>query len=333
MKYLDAAGKTVSVREEDVAAILFSDTPSNLAKANVAAGENKFDKAFTLFQEALNEIGTGAGKAREFHKQYILHDWAMALQARGDIRQSLDMFERLRKECGDCRLRGESYRKGLELARKKLPDHVDVILKEQKNEPEPLGGQAALELARVLYEKNEFDAANAEFSKLGEKVAAPYAPEARLWSLRCLRALKKLDEFESAAIRILGDRGSATPALVQCAGSGLSEALLIKSAKDKTKVREALMAATQAIAIGPPAAKESPEDYLIALLNAAKCYQIMANDLQKPESKTDYKNRAISYCMEVSRLYKDTRWASVAQKELSALGHDEKAPKDSNPSK
>jgi hypothetical protein len=221
----------------------------------------------------------------------------------------------------------------LELARKKLSEQVEVILKEMKNEPEPLGGQAALELARTLYEKNEFDAANAEFSKLGEKVAAPYAPEARLWSLRCLRALKKLDEFESAAIRILGDRGSATPALIQCAGSGLSEALLIKSSKDKAKVREALMAAAQAIAIGPPAAKEPPEDYLEALLNAARCYQLLMKDLQKPEAKADYKNRAIGYCQEVSRLYRGTRWATMAQKELIALGYDEKEPKDPNPSK
>jgi hypothetical protein len=78
-----------------------------------------------------------------------------------------------------------------------------------KSEPEPVGSQAELELAKIKYTAGDFDTARAGFDKVASNPASPFAADAKLFSLRCIRGAKKMDELESACKRILDDKRRA----------------------------------------------------------------------------------------------------------------------------
>src|SRR6185436_11325015 len=111
------------------------------------------------------------------------------------------------------------------------------------------------------YTAGEFDAARGGFDKVASNAASPFSAEAKLFSLRCVRGLKKNDELEATCKRILDEKTNNPPALVQAAGAWMADILLRKNEKDKTKWRDILMICIQAIALGPPAGKEEGEDY------------------------------------------------------------------------
>src|SRR5262245_1148884 len=75
--YADAAGKAVTLKNEDVAEVTLFDVPASLKNANAAAATKNWEKAFNLYDAALGEIGPG--KARDLNKQYVLYGWALAL--------------------------------------------------------------------------------------------------------------------------------------------------------------------------------------------------------------------------------------------------------------
>src|SRR5476649_4471 len=114
-----------------------------------------------------------------------------------------------------------------------------------KSEPEPVGSQAELELAKIKYAGGDFDSARPMFDKVGSNAASPFAADAKLWGLRSIRAQKKMDELESACTRILADKAAASPGLLQAAGASLAEIQLKKSEKDKTKWRDILLLCIQ----------------------------------------------------------------------------------------
>lgn len=323
--YTDAAGKAVTAKSEEVNDVLLGDAPPSLAKANQAISESKFDKAFNLFEEALKEVS--GGKSRDLHRQYVYFQWAQGLNVKGDSKPALAKLEQLRRECGDCRLRPVSYQWGLELARKKEPALVEGLLNEMKSEPDPLGGEAGLELAKLKYEKGDYSGAAADFGRLGASATASYAPMARLWQMRCLRGDKKFDELDAAAARVMGDKAGSSPALLQCAAATVAESLLRKAGADKAKIRDAMLAAAQAVAVGPPGGKDEAEDYAIALVVSARCCRLLSDGTEKAETKQDYKARAINYCKEVTSFYRGTRWAAEAEKELVTLGAAGEKPK------
>src|SRR6185295_8120209 len=213
-----------------------------------------------------------------------------------------------------------------EYAKVKGGDAYENTLKEMKTEPEPVGSQAELELARIKFTAGEFDVARVGFDKVASNAGSPFAGDAKLFSLRCVRGLKKLDELEGACKRILDEKTNNPPALVQAAGAWMADIQLKKNEKDKTKWRDILMICIQSIALGPPAGKEEGEDYALALYTGAKCYVLLGNANEKAEAKEEYKQRAIAYYTEVKRGFSKSPLAEVAAKELVALGAE--APKD-----
>jgi tetratricopeptide (TPR) repeat protein len=326
--YSEAAGKVSTAKKEDVVSLDLGDKPPSLIKADQALAEGKYDKAINHYPAALEEIQQK--KARDLHKQFVLFSWANALNQRNSPAESLEMYRRLRNEGGDCWLRADSFQRSMEVAKGKGGDAYEGILKEMKSEPEPVGSQAELELAKIKYTGGDFDSARPMFDKVGSNAASPFAGDAKLWSLRCIRAQKKMDELESACTRILADKAASTPGLLQSAGASLADIQLKKSEKDKTKWRDILMLCVQSIALGPPAGKDEAEDYTLALMVGAKCYVLIGNDNEKAEAKEEYKNRAIAYYREVQRGYSRTPMAEAATKELVALGAEtpKDAPKD-----
>jgi tetratricopeptide (TPR) repeat protein len=325
--YTEAGGKVSTAKREDVVAVELGDKPPSLAKADQALSEGKYDRAINHYPAALEEIQQK--KARDLHTQFVLFSWAQALNQKNSPAEALEMYRRLRNECKDCWLRPESFQRSLEIAKAKGGDAVETILKEMKSEPEPVGSQAELELAKMKFTAGDFDSARPMFDKIGSNPASPFAGEAKLWSLRCIRGQKKADELESACTRILGDKAAATPGLLQAAGAALADIQLQKSVKDKTKWRDILMMCLQSIAQGPPASKDDAEDYCLALMVGAKCYVLISNDAEKAEAKEEYKNRAIGYYREVQRGFSKTSMAEAATKELVALGAE--AAKDAPP--
>jgi len=326
--YSEAAGKVSTAKKEDVVSLDLGDKPPSLIKADQALAEGKYDRAINHYPGALEEIQQK--KARELHKQFVLFSWANALNQKISPAEALEMYRRLRNEGGDCWLRADSFQRSMEVAKAKGGDAYEGILKEMKSEPEPVGSQAELELAKIKYTGGDFDSARPMFDKVGSNAASPFAGDAKLWSLRCIRAQKKMDELESACTRILADKAASTPGLLQSAGASLADIQLKKSEKDKTKWRDILMLCIQSIALGPPAGKDEAEDYTLALMVGAKCYVLIGNDNEKAEAKEEYKNRAIAYYREVQRGYSRTPMAEAATKELVALGAEtpKDAPKD-----
>jgi tetratricopeptide (TPR) repeat protein len=322
--YSETGGKVKTEKAEDVVNVTLGDPPTSLAKAEAALGNSQFDKAISNYNAALEEIAKE--KKRELHKWYILFNIAHAMNLKGSPNEALDMYRRLRNEGGDSWYRSQSFQRSMEIARVKGGDAYEGILKEMKSEPEPVGSQAELELAKIKYTAADFDTARAGFDKVASNPASPFSADAKLFSLRCIRGAKKMDELESACKRILDDRSSSSPALLQAAGAWTADLMLKKSEKDKTKWRDILMICVQAIALGPPAGRDEGEDYALALVTGAKLYVHMSNANDKAEAKEEYKNRAVAYYTEVKRGYGKTASAEIAQKELVALGVEQ--PKD-----
>jgi len=323
--YTEGAGKVSTAKKEDVSAVELGDKPPSMAKADAAMAASQYDKAINHYAPALEEVA--AKKARDLHKQFVIFQWAQALALKGSPGEAIEKYRQLRNECGDCWLRADSFQRSLELAKVKGGDTYETILKEMKSEPEPIGSQAELELAKLKYTAGDFDAAKISFDKVGGNPASPFAADAKLFSLRCIRGLKKMDELESTCKRILEEKTANPPALVQAAGAWMGDILLKKNEKDKAKWRDILMVCVQAIALGPPAGKEEGEDYALALLTGAKLYVLMGNANEKAEAKDEYKQRATAYLTEIKRGYGKTAVGPLAEKELVALGAAE-APKD-----
>jgi hypothetical protein len=319
------AGKVLSAKKEDVASVELGDKPPSMGKADAAMAASQYDKAIANYGPCLEEITQK--KARDLHKQFVLFQWAQALALKGSAGEAIDKYRQMRNECGDCWLRADSYQRSLELAKVKGGDAYEGILKEMKAEPEPVGSQAELELAKLKYTAGDFDVARISFDKVASNTASPFSGEAKLFSLRCVRGQKKMDELEASCKRILEEKTNNPPALVQAAGAWMADILLRKNEKDKTKWRDILMVCVQAIALGPPAGKEEGEDYALALLVGAKCYVLLGNANEKAEAKEEYKQRATAYLTEIKRAYSKSPIAELAAKELVALGASE-APKD-----
>jgi tetratricopeptide (TPR) repeat protein len=326
--YSETGGKVTTVKAVDVSDVVLGEPPPSLAKADQALANSQYDKAINHYQPALEEIA--AKKARDLHKQFIHFKWAQALALKGSPNEALDMYRKLRNEGGDCWLRAQSFQRSLEIAKGKGGEAYEGILKEMKAEPEPVGSQAELELARIKYTAGEFDAARAGFEKVAANPASPFSADAKLFSIRCIRGLKKLDELEGACKRILDDKTTSSPALLQAAGAWMAEMQLKKFEKDKTKWRDILMICVQAIALGPPAGKDEGEDYALALLTGAKCYVLLGTATDKDEAKEEYKTRAMGYYREVERAYSRSPLAEIAKKEIVALGGGGEAPKAPN---
>ena len=316
--YAETGGKVTTVKAVDVTDVILGEPPPSLAKADAALANSQYDKAINHYAPALEEIA--GKKARELHKQFIHFKWAQALALKGSPNEALEMYRKLRNEGGDCWLRAQSFQRSLEIAKGKGGEAYEGILKEMKAEPEPVGSQAELELARIKYTAGEFDAARSGFEKVANNPASPFASDAKLFSIRCIRGLKKLDELEGACKRILDDKTTSSPALLQAAGAWMAEMQLKKFEKDKTKWRDILMICVQAIALGPPASKDEGEDYALALLTGAKCYVLLGTSAEKDEAKEEYKTRAMGYYREVERAFSKSPLAEIAKKELVALG-------------
>ena len=329
--YTDLAGKTGTAKPEDVLSVTLADAPAALAKADAASAEMNFVRAINLYQVALEELQSKKG--RPVHKQFILFNWAAALNGNKAPAEALEMFKRLRSECGDCFLRGESFRRSLEIARQQDSEVLEKVLAEMKIEDGINGQRAEYELAKLMYKKGQHDAAAPVFGKYSNMKSYPETDEASLWYLRCLRAQKKTGELETLCNRVLADK-SSPPALAQAAGASLAEIQAKALDKDKTKARDVLMTCVGAISLGPPASKEEGEDYALALVIGGRCYVLMANAVEKPDAKEDYKSRAIGYYREAQKAFKGTPMADLATKELVALGVEEKSkepPKDVKP--
>ena len=322
--YSETGGKVSTAKAEDVVTVTLGDPPPSMAKAEAALGNSQFDKAISNYNAALEEITKE--KKRDLHKWYILFQIAHANNLKGSPNEALEMYRRLRNEGGDSWYRGQSFQRSMEIARVKGGDAYEGILKEMKSEPEPVGSQAELELAKIKFTAGDFDSARAGFEKVANNPASPFASDAKLFALRCIRGAKKNDELESACKAILSGGGGSSPALLQAAGAWTADLMLKKMEKDKTKWRDILMVATQAIALGPPAGKDEAEDYALALVTGAKLYVLMSNANEKAEAKEEYKSRAVAYYTEVKRAYARTASAEIANKELVALGVEQ--PKD-----
>jgi len=323
--YSEGGGKIKTDKKEDVTSVELGEKPPSMGKADAAMAASQYDKAINNYTPALEEIAQK--KARELHKQFVLFSWAQALALKGSPNEALEKYKQLRNECGDCWLRADSFQRCLELAKVKGGDAYETILKEMKGEPEPVGSQAELELAKLKYTGGDFDSARQSFDKVASNATSPFAADAKLFSLRCVRGLKKMDELEATCKRILDEKTANPPALVQAAGAWMADLQIKKFEKDKTKWRDILMICIQAIALGPPAGKEEGEDYALALLVGAKCYVLLGNANEKAEAKDEYKSRATAYLTEIKRGYSKSPIAELATKELVALGAAE-APKE-----
>jgi tetratricopeptide (TPR) repeat protein len=322
----EAGGKASTLKSDDVATVtLGGDVPPSLQKADQAVAEGRIERALNLYPAALEEIAKKT--SRDLHKQFVYWNWADALRLKGSPAEALEMLRKLRSECTDCFLRPSSFDRSLDIARPKGDEMVEAVLNEMKGEPDPVGGKAQMEIARMKFSKGSYEEASSLYSKLSSAAGTVYANDAKLGYLRCLRLLKKTDDLESQCKQILADRTSSGPSLLQAAGAAYCSIQLPKVEKDKTKLRELLMTCIQSIALGPPSAKDEGEDYALGLLVTAKCYSILGKDLEKQEAKDEYRNRAISYLKEIRSVYKGSAMAEQAQKELVAIG--EEKPKDS----
>jgi len=199
--YVETGKSPQTAKKEDVSGVELGDKPPSMAKADAAMAASQYDKAINHYAPALEEVA--AKKARDLHKQFVIYQWAQALALKGSPGEAIEKYRQLRNECGDCWLRTDSFQRSLELAKVKGGDAYENILKEMKGEPEPVGSQAELELAKLKYTGGDFDAAKVSFDKVASNPASPFAGDAKLFSLRCVRGLKKNDELESTCKRIL----------------------------------------------------------------------------------------------------------------------------------
>jgi tetratricopeptide (TPR) repeat protein len=317
-----AGGKSITLPRSEYTDFIFSDTPPSLPMANTAAAEQRWEKAFAWYEKALTEATSG--KHRDLHKQFVLWHWAEALRGKGDTDGALAMLQRLRKECGDCHKRPDAYHKALEYAKGKGAATYQAILEEMKAEPDPLGGEAELELAGIAFAGGNHDEALALYTKLSGKSDGFTAGAAKLGVFRCLKALKKTADLDALCQKVLADRGDGTPALAQAAGAWVARTMLQKAAKDRVKVRDAFLVAARAIVVGPPDRRDEAEDYVDALRVAARCSAILGETAAGAEQKAEYRARAAGYLTEIVRVYKGTEWAESALQELKELGVEDK---------
>jgi len=315
-------GKAVTLRRGEYTEVVLADPPPSLPRANTARGEQRWEKAFAWYEEALKEVASN--KRPDLHKQFIFWDWADALKGKGDADGALNMLQRLRKECGDCHLRPDAFRRALEFAKAKGATPYRAILEEMRAEPEPLGGEAELELANIAFTGAAYEEALGLFTKLSAKPEAAYAAAARLGIFRCLKALQKTADLEALCQKVLADKGDGAPALAQAAAAWTARSMLLKAGKDKAKVRDAFLIAARAIAVGPPDRRDEAEDYVEALRVAAKCSSILGETAAGAEQKAEYRSRAAGYLTEIVRVYKGSKWEESAQQELKELGVEDK---------
>lgn len=321
LAYTDG-GKNFTLQKAEYTEVVLADPPPSLPRANTARGEQRWEKAFAWYEEALKEVASN--KRPDLHKQFIFWDWADALRGKGDADGAMNMLQRLRKECGDCHLRADAYRRALEYAKAKGATPYRAILEEMRAEPEPLGGEAELELANIAFAGAAYEEALALYAKLSAKPEASYAAAARLGVFRCLKALKRTADLEALCQKVLADKGDGAPALAQAAGAWTARSMLQKAGKDKAKVRDAFLVAARAIAVGPPDRRDEAEDYVDALRVAAKCAAILGENSAGAEQKAEYRARAAGYLTEIVRVYKGSEWAESAQQELKELGVEDK---------
>ncbi len=316
----ETAAKTHTLKGSEVTDIIFGDEPPSYPRARRAMEGGLPDKAATLFEEALKEIDSK--KLRDLNKAPVLYSWAQFLAERGKVDESLAMLKKLRTECGDTWWRPDSYRKGFEIARAKGVEAQKAVLEEMKSEPEPFASEAEMGLADLASVRGEHAESLAIFTKVSGNSASPYANAAKLGVFRCLKTLNRKAELDAYCQKLLGDPATA-PSLQQAAGAWTAGSLLEKAGKDKAGIRNAIMAAAKAIAMGPPDRKEEAEDYVAAVRVAAKGYAALAAEATKQDQKQEYKSRASGYLMEIVRAYKGTPWAEAAQLELQTLGVQE----------
>ncbi len=311
----ETGGKQTNLTNEQFQDFTLGDPPSFMRDGDKAARANDWDKAISFYATGVGDIDKHPRK--DIFKQFLYWNLAKAHRAKKDFDKALAALKSLRKECGDCRLRKDSWNESLDIARGDKAK-ITIILNEMKSEPEPMKGTAELELAKIQFESNDFKGAKDVFSRLAGNSSQPYAGSAAVWNVRCLKALKETSALESACKSALANRAGLTPSLLQAAAGALGDVLYEKAQSDPKLLREALVAYAQAIAAGPPPAGETPSDYTNALLNAGRSYVKLAGSA-KPESMLNYQGRARGYFSELIRFYKNTEWARSAEADLAAL--------------
>lgn len=311
------SGQTVTLKGSDVAGIILGDSPGALQSAINAVAETKYDKAATRFEDALKEIETK--KLRDWNKAPVFLHWGEFLATRGDVDGALAMLKRVRTECGDSWWRPESWRKSIEIAKKKGVELQKTVLEEMKSEPEPLASEAQMGLAELAFSRGQYDEALNVYKQVASSTTSPAVDAAKAGVFRTLKVQKNASELDSYCQKLMAD-AATPPSLQQAAGAWAAGSLLEKAGKDRSKIRAAIMAAGKAIAMGPPERKEEAEDYVAALRVAAKGYAAYAAEATSVEHKQEYKARASGYLMEIVRAYRGTPWAEAAQLELSTLG-------------
>jgi len=318
----DTGGKAVTLKTEEFTAITLGDTPPGLSSADRAVSDRDFRRAAELYKSALADVSNG--KARPIHKSDILLKLARALRASNDEAQALDTLRTLRSECGNCPQRRDAYREALEIARSRKDDGaIRQVLGDMKNEPEPLKGEAEMEVAADAYAKGEYAAAQQGFAAVASRSDAPRAAAGRAGVMRCLRVMKKMDELESICKTVLAGPPSGPLFLRQAAYASQGAIFLAKAeAGEKDKLREALHAFLKAVAIGPPAREEPQDDYAFSLMSASRCYALLSQAATAPEARQEYKSWSTGYLTEVARSYRTTEWGKMAEKELGTGGSD-----------
>jgi tetratricopeptide (TPR) repeat protein len=317
----DTGGKLVTLKPEEVSRIILGDMPESLITANGLMAERDYSRAIDLYKAALEEVAKG--RARDLHKPDILLNLARACRGANYDAQALETLKRLRSECGPCLVRRESYRLAIDIARARRDEALPQILSEMKNEPDPLRGEAELELAKESYRRGDYNAAQKAFSAIVGKSDSAAAEIARAWVMRCLRAVKKTDELE-ALCKSVSAASVSSLALRQALQASQGTLLLAKAGGDKAKLRDALHAFLKAVAVGPPAKDDVPDDYAGSLLGAAQCYNLLARSAGTPEARAEYKTWAAGYLQELIRSYRGTEWGKLAEKEQGADGPSKK---------
>ena len=320
-------GKAKSLPPEQVRDIfLTADEPESLRKANLASDQKNWDKAIPLYIAALEDVDKQ--KCRTMQREFVLFNLANAQLHKGSADDALQTLKRLRKECKGGWMTRKSYDFSMDVARKKGEAELMEVLAEMKTEPQPLGGEAELQIARSKYAKQDYKGAQEIAARLSRTSGQPYVSTAKVLSIRCLRALKDMAGLKTVCEEVMANKATAEMSLLQAAASGLGDILMA----DPSNRREALLAYAQAIAMGPPPKEEGSDDYASALYNAAKCYLALATAPKvKEEVLKDYRARAVLYFRETVENYKTSAWGKPAETELASLGLGPKpkeAPKE-----
>ena len=297
---------------------------ARLRQADRAVSARDFQKAVTAYQSALDELKEAPGRSSE--RDVIRLRLARAQRSAGDLEAALNSLGVLRRSCEDPGLRAEAFTESVETAKeKKDRPALEKALADMSSQPEPLAGLAALEKGRILYQDSSFSEALAIFQELAAS-DRPCAPEAAVYRIRCLRALKKNEDLDAACREALGADKPASPALLQAAGSHLAELIFEKSKDGRAAVREALLISARAASAGPPSRDDAAEDYVRALLVEARCYLALASTAEAPAAKETYGERAAGLYREVASSYRGTRGTEEAEAALKASeGHKPKS--------